>query len=124
MRIPEHLTSVVHVAGEVPHDEAFARMLRADTLVLIHPTGRKGVYTGKIFDYLPTNKPILALCDPRDVAAELLRETGAGFAVDNDDIAGIKAQILRCYSIWRNREVLRATGTGYGNTHGETRPAY
>ena len=106
VRIPEHLTSVVHVAGEVPHDEAFARMLRADTLVLIHPTGRKGVYTGKIFDYLPTNKPILALCDPRDVAAELLRETGAGFAVDNDDIAGIKAQILRCYSIWRNREVL------------------
>ena len=43
---------------------------------------------------------------PRAGAAELLRETGAGFAVDNDDIAGIKAQILRCYSIWRNREVL------------------
>ena len=80
--------------------------LDVDTLVVIHPTGRKGVYTGKLFDYLATNKPILALCDPEDVIAQLLNETKAGFTVDNADIDGIKKMILRCYSIWKNKEVL------------------
>ena len=64
--------------------------LDVDTLVVIHSTGRKGVYTGKLFDYLATNKPILALCDPEDVVGRLLNETKAGFTVDNADIEGIK----------------------------------
>lgn len=59
-----------------------------------------------MFDYLATNKPILALCDPEDVIAQLLNETKAGFTVDNADIDGIKKMILRCYSIWKNKEVL------------------
>ncbi len=80
--------------------------LEADTLVLVHPKGRKGVYTGKLFDYLATNKPILAICDPNDVIAALLEETQAGFAVDESDVEEIKKMILRCYHIWKNKEVL------------------
>ena len=51
-------------------------------------------------------EPILALCDPEDVVARLLDDTKAGFTVDNADIEGIKKMILRCYSIWKNKEVL------------------
>ena len=91
---------------EVKHDEAIRMSLEADTLVLVHPKGRKGVYTGKLFDYLATNKPILAICDPNDVIAALLEETQAGFAVDESDVEEIKKMILRCYHIWRNKEVL------------------
>ena len=80
--------------------------LAADTLVLVHPKGRKGVYTGKLFDYLATNKPILAICDPNDVIAELLAETNAGFTADVTDVEDIKSKILQCYSLWKNRQVL------------------
>lgn len=104
--VPLSIAANVSLLDDVDHAEAIRLSLEADTLVLIHPTGRKGVYTGKIFDYLPTNKPILALCDPTDVIAELLAETGTGFVVDNADIEGIKRAILRCYSLWRNRETL------------------
>lgn len=104
--VPPSIAANVSLLDDVAHAEAIRLSLEADTLVLIHPTGRKGVYTGKIFDYLPTNKPILALCDPTDVIAGLLAETGAGFVVDNADIEGIKRAILRCYALWRNRETL------------------
>ncbi|WP_278626042.1 glycosyl transferase [Parabacteroides gordonii] len=104
--VPQDIASNVLLIPPVVHSEAIRMSLEADTLVVIHSTGRKGVYTGKLFDYLATNKPILALCDPEDVIAGLLEETKAGFTVDNADIAGIKKMILRCYSIWKNKEVL------------------
>ena len=104
--IPPNIASNVFQLDSVIHTEAIRMSLDVDTLVVIHPTGRKGVYTGKLFDYLATNKPILALCDPEDVIAQLLNETKAGFTVDNADIDGIKKMILRCYSIWKNKEVL------------------
>ncbi|MBQ7823010.1 MAG: glycosyl transferase, partial [Bacteroidaceae bacterium] len=104
--IPDNIVSNVLQIGEVPHSKAIAMSLEADVLVVVHPIGRKGVYTGKLFDYLATNKPILALCDPQDVVGALLNETKSGFVVDEADIAGIKKMILRCYSIWKNKEVL------------------
>ena len=62
---------------------------------MMHPSGRKGVYSGKVFDYLASNKPILALYDPNDVVGELLA-----------DHEGIKEAIVKCYNIWKNRIVL------------------
>lgn len=104
--VPEDIIPNVLQIESVAHSEAIQMSLDVDTLVVIHSTGRKGVYTGKLFDYLATNKPILALCDPEDVVARLLDDTKAGFTVDNADIEGIKKMILRCYSIWKNKEVL------------------
>ncbi len=106
IKIPDSIASNVFQIGAVPHSKAIAMSLDADVLVVVHPTGRKGVYTGKLFDYLASNKPILALCDPQDVIGSLLNETKSGFIVDNADIAGIKKAILQCYSIWKNKEVL------------------
>lgn len=75
LSIPESMKPNVLQIKAVPHDEAIKKSLEADTLVAIHPKGRKGVYTGKLFDYLATNKPILAICDPNDVIASLPEET-------------------------------------------------
>ena len=106
LTVPESLRSNVTQIAEVDHEEAIRMSLAADTLVLVHPKGRKGVYTGKLFDYLATNKPILAICDPDDVIAELLNETRAGFVADVTDAGDIKSKILQCYSLWKNRQVL------------------
>ncbi len=106
LNVPDSIKDNVIQIDRVSHSEAIRMSTETDVLVVIHQTGRKGVYTGKVFDYLATNKPILALCDPNDVIAELLDETKTGFTVDNDDIEGIKRNILKCYSIWKNKEVL------------------
>ena len=76
--MPRNIAENVFQMKGVEHSEAIRMSLEADVLVIVHPSGRKGVYTGKLFDYLPTNKPILGLCEPSDVIAGLLEETGAG----------------------------------------------
>ena len=108
LNIPDSIEPNIEEIDAVIHDEAVRISVHeTDVLVMIHPNnGRKGVYSGKLLDYLATNKPIIAMYDPNDVVGTLMAETKAGFAVDESDIKGIKEAILKCYRIWQNREVL------------------
>ena len=108
LNIPDSIKPNVEELDAVIHDEAVKiSIYETDVLVMIHPNnGRKGVYSGKLLDYLATNKPIIAMYDPNDVVGDLMEETKAGFAVDESDIKGIKEAIMKCYHIWQNREVL------------------
>ena len=48
-------------------------MNEMDANIMLHPRGeRKGVYSGKLFDYISAQKPIIACVDKNDVAAELI----------------------------------------------------
>lgn len=91
----------------IPHDQAIEKMKEADVLLIIYPKGRKGVYTGKLFDYLAINRIILAIVDPKDVIAEILKETNAGYAVDIDDLQGIENMIEKCYTLWKERKTIQ-----------------
>ena len=107
LNIPDSIKSNVEELDAVIHDEAIRiSVYETDVLVMVHPKGRKGVYSGKLLDYLATNKPIIAMYDPTDVVGALMEETKAGFVVDESDIKGIKEVIMKCYRIWQNREVL------------------
>ena len=99
--IPDNLRSVVNVSSSVTHYDALNAMEQSDALLLIHPTtGNKGIYTGKLFEYLGMKKPILALIDPNDVAADLINHTNAGYSGDNSDIETIQQNLLRLYHEW------------------------
>ena len=107
LNIPDSIKSNVEELDAVIHDEAIRiSVYETDVLVMVHSKGRKGVYSGKLLDYLATNKPIIAMYDPTDVVGALMEETKAGFVVDESDIKGIKEIIMKCYRIWQNREVL------------------
>lgn len=96
--IPNHLKSYVKTFQKVSHDAAIDYMKQSDALLLIHPSSSgKGVYTGKLFEYLAIQKPIIALVDPNDVAAKLIRDTNAGLIADNSDIKLIEEIILKIY---------------------------
>ena len=99
LAVPENIRQNVFQIRQVDHDEAIRKSLETDTLVVVHPKGRKGVYTGKLFDYLATNKPILAICDPDDVIADLLKETRAGFTADETDNEQVKRETARYVKI-------------------------
>ena len=105
--IPKSLNSIVHLLPKVSHEKAIEQMQLADVLVVIHPSDKPGVFTGKVFDYLPSNKIILSLTDPSDVIGELLTETNAGFTVANENLKGIEEALIKCYKMWENKEVLK-----------------
>jgi glycosyltransferase involved in cell wall biosynthesis len=59
------------------------------------------VLSGKVFEYLAAERPILAAVPPDGAAAELLRETGAGVVAPPDDVDAIRAALVDLVERWR-----------------------
>jgi glycosyltransferase involved in cell wall biosynthesis len=75
----------------------------SDALLLLIPEagGRgRGVLSGKVFEYLAAERPILALVPPEGDAATLLRDTGAAWIADPDDEDGIRAALGQAADAW------------------------
>jgi glycosyltransferase involved in cell wall biosynthesis len=81
----------------VPRRRSLELQRDSEALLLLIPDagGRgKGVLSGKVFEYLAAERPILASVPPDGAAAELIEETGAGVVAPPDDPAAI-ADALR-----------------------------
>jgi glycosyltransferase involved in cell wall biosynthesis len=68
----------------------------SEALLLLIPEagGRgRGVLSGKVFEYIAAERPILAAVPPDGAAAELLRESGAGLVVPPEDEDAIGAAL-------------------------------
>ena len=88
--------------GYVPHNECIKRQLASDVLVLIEGTGRgsDAFYTGKIFEYMNTGRPVLAVLPENGAAADLVRKTKIGVVAHTDDVEAIKKAIFGYYEKW------------------------
>jgi glycosyltransferase involved in cell wall biosynthesis len=87
-----------------PHRRSLELQRDSEALLLLIPEagGRgRGVLSGKVFEYLAAERPILALVPPDGAAAELLRDTGAGVIVAPDDIDGIARELEAMRDRWR-----------------------
>jgi glycosyltransferase involved in cell wall biosynthesis len=82
----------VRLLGALPRERALALQRAADALLLIaHPT-RTQLPNFKLFEYLATGRPILALAAGTE-AGRIVTETGAGEAVRADDPVAIEAAL-------------------------------
>ncbi len=87
----------------VPRREALALQRDSDALLLLIPDagGRgKGVLSGKVFEYLAAERPILAAVPPDGAAAELIGETGAGVVAAPDDVPALTAALRELHARW------------------------
>ena len=76
----------------------------SEALLLLIPEagGRgRGVLSGKVFEYLAAERPILAVVPPDGAAARLIRETGAGIVVAPEDVAGIRDALVGLHRRWK-----------------------
>jgi glycosyltransferase involved in cell wall biosynthesis len=76
----------------------------SEALLLLIPEagGRgRGVLSGKVFEYLAAERPILAVVPPDGAAARLIRETGAGVVVAPEDVAGIRDALVGLHRRWK-----------------------
>lgn len=105
--IPEKLKEYFSKTGKIAYSQTIKKLKSADTLLLILPKlKQKGVYSGKLFDYLGCLKPIIAIVDPEDVAAELITKCNAGFIGDISNIEDVKKAILDSYNLWQSKKHL------------------
>ncbi|MEM6325917.1 MAG: glycosyltransferase [Bacteroidota bacterium] len=96
------LAELVDRTPVVPHDEAVRAMARAGLLVLSIEDVRQdeGILTGKLYEYLASGRPVLALGPVGADADRLLRETGGGALVARDDVDGAAADVRMHYAAW------------------------
>ncbi len=95
-----NLSSVVNQYGVVPRQEAVERQRESHLLLLLtwDDPDERGVYTGKVFEYLAARRPIIALGQHGSVVDNLLAETRAGKLVSPRNGQDLRAMISKAYS--------------------------
>jgi glycosyltransferase involved in cell wall biosynthesis len=76
----------------------------SEALLLLIPeaAGRgRAVLSGKVFEYIAAERPILAAVPPDGEAARLLREAGTGILVAPEDVGGMRVALEGLFARWR-----------------------
>lgn len=104
INILQPLVRVVKEENTMPYEKLINELkFNADALLMILPKElEKGIYTGKIFDYLGCCKPIIGLVPKEDVAAKLINDVRLGYVAENESIEEIENIIVKAYKDWEN----------------------
>lgn len=100
------LENVTVFRGSVPHKDLID-IYGSSSLLLLILTGYKdgeGFLPGKLFEYLATRLPVLAVGPTQGDAAAVLAETKAGVMVDDEN--GIRRALNEAYDSWKFKDSL------------------
>lgn len=81
------LTAHITELGVLSHQDAVSLMHSADLLFLTNGDGVRQQLglPGKMYEYLATGRPVLALTDPQGDAGRIIAQVGGGVAIPADD---------------------------------------
>ena len=104
------LEKIIKIHGQISREDSIQKQRESQVLLLLtwNDPNEKGVYTGKIFDYLAARRPILALGLGGSVVNDLLDETRAGVNVSSN--SQIKDQILTLYKEYKENGFVKYYG--------------
>jgi len=92
---------VTECTGFMPRKDALSFILHADLLLLLLSRERgSGVIPSKVFEYMASGKPILALVPQEGDVAGIIRQTKTGTIVDFEDEEGIRKSFFELYTRW------------------------
>lgn len=103
-----HLEDMVSIYPYKSHKEIVKDMIAADALLLIGGSDPE-ITTGKLYEYLGANRPVLAIAPPEGEAARLVHEAHAGIVAPPHDKEKIKESLVRILNLkkespeWSNR---------------------
>lgn len=102
---------IIKFCGYSPHENIVVRMKRSSLLLLIinNVPNSNAIVTGKIYEYLGSKTPILAVGPPHGEAADILSETKSGSCFDYYDLDGISAYIEKYFQKWEQKKELRVS---------------
>jgi len=97
------LSDHVMMSKSVDHEKAIQLQKNAQVLLItVNKTGdSKGMVTGKIFEYLVSDRPILAIGPEDGDLAAILKDTGAGVISDFTNKIDLKKHIMKYYQMFK-----------------------
>src|SRR5439155_9494913 len=109
------LKGIVEFLGPRPHAESLVLQRGAGVLLLWKPRNYPAMVPGKLYEYLDSGRPVLAVLPPGDEAGALVERAG-GEVVAPGDRAALAARLERRYSAWKAGEAGGEWGGG-GSGH-------
>jgi glycosyltransferase involved in cell wall biosynthesis len=100
----ENRKSPVTALGFMPQEQALKYMEDTDYLLLTMTNDIS--VPGKLFEYMATGKPILAITAAGNEVDCILRETSAGLTAPPDDPEAIRRMLMRAFEAWRDGKKL------------------
>ncbi len=85
-----------------PHNQIINEIMQSTILLLLigdYPLN-EGILTGKIFEYLRSGKPVLAVVPEKGLAAEVIRKTNSGLVAANNDVEKISEVISNLFDLF------------------------
>jgi len=89
----------------LPHEKSIEQINQSDVLLLVidNVPNNQGILTGKLFEYIGAQRPILAIGNLQGEANQIIRECACGEMVDYNDIEGAKRLLRKLHVAWKNR---------------------
>jgi len=97
------LEGYVEYVDFVPHAAVVRQQQRAQVLLAVindTPSSRL-IVPGKLYEYLGSRRPIIAIAPTDSDSATVLRATGAGTVHAFDDVDGLTRRILECFKAYQ-----------------------
>jgi glycosyltransferase involved in cell wall biosynthesis len=107
------LLAYVHDYGYVSHHEAVKHQKESQVLLLIEIDSpeTKLILPGKLFEYLVSGRPILAMGPAGSDFASIIQETQSGSFFTYDQKTAVKNYISSCFTAYKNGS-LQSTAVG------------
>lgn len=104
------LTNYTNVHGFIPHSEIIREMMAATILLMVVPQTKSnlGIVTGKLFEYIGSGRPILAIGPTNGDAAIILKPFPNSMVCDYYDTESCVSFIKQIYGDFQRGEVLES----------------
>ncbi|MDD4309169.1 MAG: glycosyltransferase [Candidatus Cloacimonetes bacterium] len=109
------INTMVQIHGYLPHHESIAKICAADALLLFSPPGPGADMDShsKLFEYLRSGVPILALVAIPSAGADILKKCHCSFIANSASIAAIKFVIAELLQQWQTGKLALETDWAY-----------
>ncbi|MCX7909823.1 MAG: hypothetical protein N2560_09980 [Ignavibacteria bacterium] len=96
----------IEVVSYLPHQQSLENLMQSDALLLIVDESKesKEIVPGKVYEYLGTGRPILAIAPTDGAIAKLIEQTKSGFVAHQTEIDKIGNNFLTLFQVWKNNE--------------------
>lgn len=101
------LTSFLDIKGYISHNESLILQRKSQVLLLLeinHPK-TEGIIAGKLFEYMISGRPILAMGYKHWDAGEIIRQTNTGKVLPYEDYNIIKNCVLEFYNLYKEQKL-------------------
>lgn len=101
------LTNYVNEVGYVSHSESVKYQKKSQLLLLIEIDSEdtRCIIPGKLFEYMVSNRPIIAIGPKWSDVEQIIKETNTGSYFNYQDSESLKKTILGCYKAYKKGDL-------------------